>query len=358
MSARNVVVVFITTALAASLIVLAGCSGAASGGPSQSASSGLAAYGDDFTITEDEVTDYTQRFRQVNNLVDDASWAAYLQERGKTGSTWREGVIREKADRILIERKAEELGIKADEAAVADKIESAKKNAGIDPADDAAWQGYLAERGQTPDEVRDAYEFSSVEQQVFSAELDLTSSMKDEMGNDYIKEHLADQVVRHYYALGFDLDDEAGARAVLDELKGLSGPDLAERFLALCDERGAGATKNLDAGSIGWDFMFDNFTVDPNGLLRKAKLAAGDLYGEPLKGADEYRVVLCVEREELVGDKPYESINSDSLKPVISDLALTSHWAALFQQYVSGLEEKAHVQVTYMPEGLPYDVTE
>ena len=340
-----------------------GASGASAGAGASGAAEGVAAYWEGHEIYEDDVTAYTQEFREANGLADDASWAVYLQDNDLTGKTWREQVIRTKADEVLVREKADELGVSADEDAVAERVRAMREQAGIAEDDDAAWSEYLAESGQTPEGLEESLRFSSLEQQLFSHELELSSELKDEMCDDYIHLFLADQVVRHYYALGFALDDKQGALDLIEELSGLEGDELKRRFVELCEQRAgedgqAGAASELDAGSLGWDFLYNGDAIDPKRALRKAKLAAGELYSKPLKGTDQYRVVVCMEREELEGDAPYENIGSESLRALIADLALTTQWTALIQDYLNDLEQAAGVQVVYMPEGLPYDLVE
>lgn len=342
--------------------LVGGCSGGGQGAASASVTSaeaapeGAAAYFDDWVLTEDEVSAYTDEFRKEHGYEDDASWAAYLQGNDMTGKTWRESVIREKADKELMLRKASELGITADENAVAARIEADRANAGIAENDDDAWRAYLEQTGQTPEELEESYEYSSIQSQVFNEELDLSAETQAEMCNDFIKANLADQVVRHYYAIGFDADDEQGAQSLLAELKGLSGDELVKRFVQICEQKADTSTE--DAGSIGWDFLYNGSAIDLDNKLRKAKLQAHELYAEPLKGTDGYRVVLCMEREELVGDDIYGSLQSESLKALIADLSIKAHWTALLKQYMADLEKEAGVQVTYMPEGLSYDVVD
>ena len=348
-------VVACMAALALALVV--GCSG------SQGEQRSIAAYVGDDVVYEDEITDYTKEFRAQRGYEDDATWAEYLTEEGLTGTTWRESVIRQKADRILVQRKADELGIAPDSAAVEQRVASMREQAGA-ADDDAAWEDYLAQSGRTPEEIVNDLEFSSVEQQVISAEVDFSGELRSQMCDDYISTNLADQVVRHYYAFEFDSEAQDDAQALLDELAALDESKLVERFVVSAQADGEsdvvevaeGDASAIQATDLGWDFAYAEYDIDPDLALRKAKLNAGELYREVLYGADTLRVVLCAERVELSGIS-YDDIPSVSLKEYIASLTLTSQWAALTSQYLSELEKAADVQVVPMPEGLPYDVS-
>lgn len=305
----------------------------------------VAAYVGDEVVYEDEVTDYTQQLRDKRGYADDDTWAKYLNEEGMTGKTWRESVIRQMADRILVRKKAEELGITPDQDAVTARIEAMRKQAGA-VEDDVAWSDYLAATGQTPEGLREDLEFSSIEQQVVSREVDLSTEVNSQMCDDYLHLNLADQVVRHYCAFEFALDDEKSAEALVAELSESEGEALLARF------GDSGKTADL-----GWDFEYAEYVIDPELKLRKAKLDEGQLYKAVLVGADALRVVACIERVELESVS-YDEIKSESLKARIKSLTQTSQWAALTSRYLDKLETEANVQVVVMPEGLPYDVVD
>ena len=161
---------------------------------------------------------------------------------------------------------------------------------------------------------------------------------------DYIRTNLADQFVRHYFAI--NCADKQAARKLIAELQGMDADEIAARFTA------------KDAIDLGWDFIYDEESIDPKLKLRRNSLKAGDLYDKPLKSEGEWRVVYCAERGDFDGDISYDAIESESLKETISNLVLASSWTTRFQEYMNTLEEKANVQVAPMPEGLPYDVAD
>ena len=333
------------------LVVGAGCSGGLDGG-------GVAARFGEHVIYEDEVSAYTESYRAQNGLSDDASWASFLTGRGMTGKTWREEAIRQLADRLLIADKASELGVSADAQAVDERIAREKEAAGLSADDEQGWADYLAERGKTPEQVRADYEFSSVEQQVFRSELNFTTELQNEMCDDYIRTNLADQVVRHYAAITLDAGDEGRLQDYLDELRGLGGAALSKRFDEIAQEVADAGYSSLPSGDIGWDFLFGEYTLDPDIEVRKAKLEAGELYDGIVRGEDGgARLMLCLERVALEGVS-YADIQSESLKSAISDLTLSSSWAAKCLEYLGELEEAAGIQVSAMPSGLAYDVVD
>ena len=311
------------------------------------------------TISEDEVATYTQQYRSENGLEDDVSWANYLATSALTTQTWRERVIRQLADQALIEDKAAELGITVNAEDVDKFVAQQKTRAGVADNDEQAWIEYLSQHGLSVEGIMERAEFNSLEQQVFKSELDFSQELENEMCNDYIKVNLADQVVRRYYAVEFEKNDKDQARMCLDDLTALEGAALVERVKELASEHRIPQPLIAEDGDMGWDFLYSEALADPKLKLRHAKLEAGTLFPKLLKGTDAYRVVCCAERHEFVDNgMRYEKIESESLKETISSLTMASSWAAKCMQYMSDLEEAANIQVSQMPSGLPYDVTE
>ncbi len=309
------------------------------------------------TIAEAQVTAYTEQYRAENDLEDDVAWSQYLVNSGQDASTWRESAIRQLVQKDLVQKKAEELGISADESVVEEQISADKKSAGVDESDDSAWETYLADQGKTPQGVRESYEFSSIEQQVFTSELNLTSELEEEMCDEYIAGSLADQIVHRYSCLVFT--NKTDAQKTLDSLLKLKSDELASEFESLIAE----STTTLEStGAVScdldWDFIYSEGVVDPKIKLRKANLSPGQLYQKVLKGTDGYRVILCTGKGDFYKTPKYSQIQDEDLKSVIHRLTLASTWASKCQQYLNELVEAADVQVSTVPEGLPYDTVE
>ena len=307
------------------------------------------------TITEDEVTAYTASYRAQNGLTDDADWKSFVSLSYGDTKTWREEAIRVLADQLLIKDKAAELGITVNNEAVEQRIAAEKAKAGIAADDERAWSDHLAAQGLTPDEFRKRLEYSSIEEQVYRAELNFTNELESELCTEYIKNNYSDQVMHHYWAIPFDKADEQRAAACLAELKGLSGDALRNRFVQLYAEV-SGNDASAAGYDIGWDFLYAESTIDPDIALRSAQLAGGELYDGLLAGADgKVRVVLCDERVELV-NPDYDAIDSESFKSIIRTYMLATSWAAQCNEYLSKLEEAANIKVVEPPSNLPYAI--
>ena len=204
-------------AFSLTLACFAGCSGGQD----------LAAKCSAFTISEQEVTDYTASSRAQNGYTDDTDWARFLVAQGYSDTkTWREEAIRALAEQKIVENRAAELNVSADETVVDQTIAYVRQLRGI--TTDEEWASYLEGIGMTADEYRASCEFASVEQQVLAADLDLAANGSDDELNAYIKSNLMDRVTRRFSVITFK--SEADANAALAQLEGLSGDELAARF--------------------------------------------------------------------------------------------------------------------------------
>ena len=308
----------------------------------------VAAYVGDTTISEDEIVSYTEEFRESNGYTDDDAWRSYLSSEELDAKTWREEVIAQFANEILIRQKAAELGFTVDEDAVDEKIEELKEYYGIDEGDEEAWAEQLEELGTTEEELRETYEFSNLESQVFSEELPLELAEDDETMQTFIKENLANIVTRKLAAIVYDTKKEA--KAALAELKELSDDELAERFAQLANE----SNGTDDDGNVGWDLQTDFTSIDEDSLL--TKLSVGELADAVFQTDDGYAVFMCTDKFTFEGDTAYDDIEDEDLQSYVLSYATSSYWSSECENYLSELRDEANIQVAQMPVGLPYDV--
>ena len=333
--------------LALMLAVCAMCLGACA---SQEA---VAAKVGDTVITEAEVTEYTADFRTRNGLQNDADWSSYLSGVGLTAKTWREQVIGTKSERILIEQKAKQLGITADESLVDKEIESDIGSYGGREQYEAA----LAAAGTTEEEQRETYRFANIEQQVLMAELDIDDQVSEQMAQEFIESSLADRVLRRYSVIVFDSAHQTDAQACLDELKGLQADALTQRFAQMARERSIDEASAARDGDAGWNFGYTLRNGD-----EYVTLDEGQLYDKLFEVLDEngsvskYEILLCTKKFAFESGVTYADIDEEDLKAYVLQQASTAHWSSLMSDYINKLREEAQVQVHAMPSGLPYDV--
>ena len=325
-------------AFSLTLACFAGCSGGQD----------LAAKCSAFTISEQEVTDYTASYRAQNGYTDDTDWARFLVAQGYSDTkTWREEAIRALAEQKIVENRAAELNVSADETVVDQTIAYVRQLRGI--TTDEEWASYLEGIGMTADEYRASCEFASVEQQVLAADLDLAANGSDDELNAYIKSNLMDRVTRRFSVITFK--SEADANAALAQLEGLSGDELAARFTEVATEYGANGATLTD---FGWDLNYStDSAIDGND---KIKLQAGDLYKKVVAGDGIWQLYLCTGRFAFESGVTFDAIPDEDLKSLIESATISSLLSGEVEDYLDKKVKEADIEVYKMPSGLPYDV--
>ena len=317
------------------------------------ASEDVAAKVGDEVISESSVTDYTADYRADKGLDNDADWAAYLADEGLTAKTWREQVVRMFAERMLVERKAQDLGIVADESYIDSQIEADVEAYG----GRAEYEAALDAKGTNEAEQRDYYKLESLEMQLFAAELDLDDADTEKMVQEYMSKNLGDRVLRRYSVIVFDADDEKLAQGCLDELKSLKGEELRTRFAELARKYSTDEASAARDGDAGWNYGYslvnegEYVTLDEGELYGKL-FAIADAEGAP----SQYEIMLCTKKFAFTDEVTFADIDDEDLKAYVLQQASASRWAELSSDYLSNLIDAAQVQVRAMPAGLPYDV--
>ena len=308
----------------------------------------------DTVITEDEVSDYTARFRERGGYEDDSSWKAYLTARGIGVKEWRESAIRTLATEQLVRDRAAELGIEPKEDDVESAIASTKSLYGVEQGDEEAWAEALAAIGTTPEEYRGNCEYASLQQQLVLLEKADEIEASGDAIQDYMSANLADRVVRRFEVLSFAKDDKDAAQDTFDELSSLEGEQLAKRFAEIEESRAESGDGTLFNGNLGWDAMYGTESVmDPD---VKINVMEGQLYPELVDAGGQWQIYWCAERFIFTPDVTYDTIESESLRECIKELAISSNLKSIAEDYLTDLVDQACVQVYPMPEGLPYGV--
>lgn len=312
----------------------------------------VAARTGDIVIYEEDVNTYTAEYRDAIDANDDEAWARYLRGQGLQAKTWREQAVRELVGRQLVEKRAAELGITADENQVSAAIALQKEERGVAQDDESAWAQSLAQDGTTPEKYRANLEYASVLEQVLMK--DGAASLSDgQQLQSYIESSLMDRVVKRLSVASFTADERELAEKTLDELKGLSGDELASRFEQLVIQRQQDQP-DLAQGDLGWSLLYDiNTILDPDKALA---LRAGDLYPDLVEREGGYQIYLCTGRFVFESGVQYSSLDDASLKDAIARAYLVGSWSSWHQTYLAQLINDASIEVTAMPSGLPYDV--
>lgn len=115
--------------------------------------SGTAAKVNDSYLTEQEVDDYINQYRQSSGLSNDATWAQMLIQQSATPNSFRTSIITTLLRSKIVADEAERLGVSATDEQIDAAIEELKTNMSI--TDDDTWQQTLSQYGTTEEKLRE-----------------------------------------------------------------------------------------------------------------------------------------------------------------------------------------------------------
>ncbi len=104
-------------------------------------------------LTEQEVDDYINQYRQSSGLSNDSTWAQMLIQQSATPSSFRTSIINTLTRSKIVADEAERLGVSATDEQIDAAIQELKDNMSI--TDDETWQQTLSQYGTTEDRLRE-----------------------------------------------------------------------------------------------------------------------------------------------------------------------------------------------------------
>lgn len=104
-------------------------------------------------LTEQDVDDYINQYRQTAGLSNDSTWAQMLIQQSSTPNSFRTSIINTLVRSKIVADEAERLGVSATDEQIDAEIEEIKTNMGI--TDDDTWQQTLTQYGTTEEKLRE-----------------------------------------------------------------------------------------------------------------------------------------------------------------------------------------------------------
>jgi hypothetical protein len=330
-----------------------------------------ATYGDGKWITEDEVTSYVEASRVIagaDNATDEA-WSEFLDDCGLTPEQLRSNAIRQIVSEKLIEEIATERGLSASSDEIADAM---------------AADTQMPYSGSVNSDVIAIYRATVLRNKVCEQDV-----AWPQVGEDEVREYLQDVVPNLNYSTvkrvyRFTIDEEstvdstgsssssAASSSGTDELFDVrkeckkfrkqllsQGKLTEESFGAFVEEHSNEKVLVRDKGDDGWSF--DTSNRGTKYRLAVASNEKGDVTPvfEDVAGwsflwiADEYEFPSTkkgIEKLDL------SELPSD-LRDVVYQNAALALWKQSSEEYVAQLVNDANVQISSMPDDVPYNVT-
>ena len=341
MRSHRIMRLVVTGALsAACMLGIVACSSSSS-----TASSGVAATVNGTEISEQTVTDFVQNFRETQGLTDEDTWGKWMAKSSMTPSQVRDQIIDYFVGIDLTRQAAEENGVSVSDEDVDAQVASMKANY----SDDDAWQSALKQAGTTEEGYRDSVHNAMLENALKEkVTAESTAGASDEELLTYAQQYARSfSGAKKSSHILFASDDSDTAQKVLDQINSgqLSFEDAAKEY-------SIDTVSAQDGGNVGWDLL--NRFVQPytDALTNLDKGQVSDLvmsdYGiHIIKCTDVYQAPDEVTEIDQV---PAELID------YIRKMVESNNETQAYKQWMADYKEKATIEKTDMPSGLPYDV--
>lgn len=325
---------------AACMLGIVACSSSSS-----TASSGVAATVNGTEISEQTVTDFVQNFRETQGLTDEDTWGKWMAKSSMTPSQVRDQIIDYFVGIVLTRQAAEENGVSVSDEDVDAQVASMKANY----SDDDAWQSALKQAGTTEEGYRDSVRNAMLENALKEkVTAESTAGASDEELLTYAQQYARSfSGAKKSSHILFASDDSDTAQKVLDQINSgqISFEDAAKEY-------SIDTVSAQDGGNVGWDLL--NRFVQPytDALTNLDKGQVSDLvmsdYGiHIIKCTDVYQAPDEVTEIDQV---PVELID------YIRKMVESNNETQAYKQWMADYKEKATIEKTDMPSGLPYDV--
>lgn len=325
---------------AACMLGIVACSSSSS-----TASSGVAATVNGTEISEQTVTDFVQNFRETQGLTDEDTWGKWMAKSSMTPSQVRDQIIDYFVGIDLTRQAAEENGVSVSDEDVDAQVASMKANY----SDDDAWQSALKQAGTTEEGYRDSVRNAMLENALKEkVTAESTAGASDEELLTYAQQYARSfSGAKKSSHILFASDDSDTAQKVLDQINSgqISFEDAAKEY-------SIDTASAQDGGNVGWDLL--NRFVQPytDALTNLDKGQVSDLvmsdYG--------IHIIKCTD----VYEAPDEVTEIDQVPVELIDyirkMVESNNETQAYKQWMADYKEKATIEKTDMPSGLPYDV--
>lgn len=204
----------------------------------------------DQDITEQMVVDYIDSFRNTMGYTDDDSWAQYLEKQNTTPEKLRSATIYELAGDVVINKKAEELGVIVEDSEIDSEI--AKFRESLYATDDDTWESTLETYKTNEEDLRARYKQNLLQEKVYKAVVGDVSATDADM-NSYISENLLGTTTKKFIAIYGTAYTEL--QSVLETLK--KAQSLPE---AIEDVKNSANQTSVIYEEFGWDIDSETTT--------------------------------------------------------------------------------------------------
>ena len=294
-------------------------------------------------ITEESVTEYIQNFRNGIQCEDDSAWKSYLEERNMTPEEFRSMTIQELASPIIVQNKADELGVTVSDDEVSEKVNSVRSMLLADDDDDT-WNSTLEHYGTTQEGMEDTYRKAILRSKVLEEVVGDVTPTDNDIKN-YTEDKLLSRSTKNIWVLY-----SADYTSLQKTLRTVQ--NAADRKATMSSMIKKPSSKSIDGLKLGWDI---NAELTDGMKEAIAELKKNDVVDALYSDGSLYYLFYVADSYTFPSKASKLGTLKDSLKSAVSELAAqeleTSAGNLWLKQQIA-----EQTQVNDMPSGLSYDV--
>lgn len=314
---------------------------------------GVAATVNGTKITEDTITEQIMSTRESYGYTDDESWAAYLESSGMTPESYRQNIIDNYIDDVLVGQAERDANIQVSD----EEVEEAWQEAVASYSSEDEFVALLEQIGYTEASYKETIR-QNLESEKFRDEVAPVEEPTDDEIIAYANENLStyNDARRSSHILikvAEDADDatreEAKAKAqdILDQINAgeITFEDAAKEY----SEDSSAA----DGGDVGWDKL--TTFVDPY------QQALSALDTNQVSGVVEsdygYHIIKCTGHFYVDGSVTSVDQIPENLREIFAENISSTNQDAAYQEWLENLRAEADIQINEMPADVPYNVS-
>ncbi len=294
-------------------------------------------------ISEESVAEYIQNFRNGIQCDDDSAWKSYLEERNMTPEEFRSMTIQELASPIIVQNKADELGITVSDEEVSAKVDSVRSMLLADDDDDT-WNSTLEHYGTTQEGMEDTYRKAILRSKVLEEVVGDVTPTDNDIKN-YTEDKLLGQSTKKIWVLY-----SADYTSLQKTLRTVQNAE--DRTATMSSLIKKPSSKSIDGVKLGWDI---NAELTDGMKEAIAELKKGDVVDALYSDGSLYYLFYVEDSYKFPSKASKLGTLKGSLKSAVSELAAqeleTSAGNLWLKQQIA-----EQTQVNDMPSGLSYDV--
>lgn len=300
-------------------------------------------------IKEEQVTNYIQKIRELQNLTDDATFGEWLGTYGYTPAQLREDVIEYYETQILIPQAAEEMGVVVEDSEIDEIFNQTREQY----TSDDEWKTALEQSMLSSDDDYKAQIKLYLQQQGLS-DIVKQQAVTDDQMNEYVKEN-ADALknTRKTSHILFASTDTEKAQSVLDQINAGTLD-----FAQAAKENSTDTASASDGGNVGWDAT----TKFIDEYANAAKELSKDQVSGLVTSTYGIHIIKCTDifqtSDELTSISQLPEDLQTAVKEAVADQSSSSSSSSssAYTTWLKEYKEKQDIKVNDMPSGLPYDV--